>query len=162
MFTKKQLVFTLLGWLLLCYAVSAVGAAASVNAGSFYRDLTQPSWSPPSWVFGPVWSLLYTMIGVSAWMVWRRGGFTRNKKVLALFIAHLIPNALWSWLFFNWKMGTGALIDIAILWVMIITLVLLFYKKSRIAAALLLPYLMWVTFAAVLNLNLLLNNQSAL
>ncbi len=93
-----------MGWLAACYAASAVGAVASINSRSFYAELTLPNWAPPGAVFGPVWMVLYGLMGVAAWLVWRQGGFAANKVALLLFLVQLIFNALWSWLFFAWKL----------------------------------------------------------
>src|SRR4051812_18507163 len=86
----------LLGWLLLAFAAAAIGAVASIEAASFYAQLNKPAWAPPAGVFGPVWSVLYTLMGIAAWLVWRSAG--ASKVALALFIAQLAANALWSWL----------------------------------------------------------------
>src|SRR5512137_3105450 len=91
----------LLAWLLVAFAAGAVGALASVDAASFYAQLSKPSWAPPAWVFGPVWSALYALMGVAAWLVWRSPG--PKWAALALFCAQLAANALWSWLFFAWQ-----------------------------------------------------------
>src|SRR4051812_10810941 len=96
----------LLGWLLVAFAAAAVGAIASVDAASFYAQLSKPSWAPPAKLFGPVWSALYTLMGVAAWLVWRSA--RPAKLALALFIAQLLANALWSWLFFAWHKGALA------------------------------------------------------
>lgn len=150
---KKQAA-GLLGWLVLSFAVSFIGALASFQAQSFYGLLSQPAWAPPPWLFGPVWTLLYAMMAVSAWLVWRSGGFTKNRSALWLFLAQLAFNAVWSWLFFAWRLGAVAFADIILLWLLIVLTVLSFWKLSRLAAALLLPYLGWVTFAAALNFSL--------
>ena len=102
--TKKQ-VFGLIGWLALSYAVSFIGAIGSFQAQSFYGELVQPSWAPPSWLFGPVWTTLYTLMGIAAWLVWRNGGFGAQRKALTLYLVQLVVNALWSWIFFAWRLG---------------------------------------------------------
>ena len=148
--TQKQSL-GLIGWLLLCFAISALGAVASIQAQSFYGQLFQPEWAPPGWVFGPVWTLLYAMMGVAAWLVWRGGGFRHNRQALGLFLLQLAVNALWSWLFFAWHLGLIALIDILLLWLLILATLISFWRASTVAGALLIPYLCWVSFAAVLN-----------
>src|SRR5512140_2075762 len=100
----------LLAWLLAAFAAGAVGAAASVDAASFYAQLSKPSWAPPAPVFGPVWSALYALMGVAAWLVWRSAGF--RGTALALFGAQLAANALWSWLFFAWHLGALAAVEV--------------------------------------------------
>ena len=143
----------LLAWLGLCFLTAAIGAAASVEAGPFYLQLLRPSWAPPAGVFGPVWTLLYALMGIAAWLVWRQGGFETNRGPLSLFLLQLLVNALWSWLFFGWHLGGLALADVLLLWALILATLLGFWRVSRIAAALLLPYLLWVSFASALNFS---------
>jgi tryptophan-rich sensory protein len=149
---KRQLL-GLLGWLALCFAVSALGAVASLNASDFYARLAQPDWAPPGWLFGPVWTTLYAMMAVSAWLVWREGGFGRQGLALGLFLAQLALNALWSWLFFAWQMGGAAFIEVLVLWLAIAATLVAFWLVAPLAGVLLLPYLAWVSFAAVLNFS---------
>jgi tryptophan-rich sensory protein len=139
----------LLGWLLVAFAAGAVGAVASVDAGSFYAQLSKPSWAPPAGVFGPVWSALYALMGVAAWLVWRSTG--PKAVALALFAAQLVANALWSWLFFAWHRGGLATAEVLILLALIVATVVAFRRISRLAALLLMPYLLWVSFASVLT-----------
>jgi tryptophan-rich sensory protein len=139
----------LLGWLLVAFAAGAVGAVAAVDAASFYAQLSKPSWAPPASVFGPVWSALYALIGVAAWLVWRSPG---SKGVaLGLFGAQLAANALWSWLFFAWHRGALAAVEVLVLVALIVATVAAFWRTSRSAALLLVPYLFWVSFASVLT-----------
>ena len=146
----KQLI-GLLGWLLLCFAVSGIGAFASIQAESFYQQLTQPAWAPPAWVFGPVWTTLYAMMAVSAWLVWRINGFRAQSVALTLFLIQLALNCLWSWLFFAWHLGSLSFIDIILLWIFIVLTLLAFWRVHLLAGLLLIPYLAWVSFAALLN-----------
>ena len=141
----------LVGWLLLGFVAAAIGAVASVQAASFYQQLAQPSWAPPSSVFGPVWSVLYALMGLAAWLVWREGGWRRQRGVLALFVIQLALNALWSWLFFAWHRGGLAFADIVLLWLLIVATLIGFWRARPLAGALLLPYLCWVSFASALN-----------
>jgi benzodiazapine receptor len=141
----------LVGWLMLSFAAAAIGAVASVQAAAFYQQLAQPSWAPPSSVFGPVWSVLYALMGVTAWLVWRDGGWRRQRSVLTLFVIQLAVNALWSWLFFAWHHGALAFVDIVLLWLLIVATVIGFWRVRPLAGALLLPYLCWVSFASGLN-----------
>ena len=106
--SKRKNIFGLIGWLALCFAASAVGAVASIQAQSFYQQIAQPTWAPPSWLFGPVWTLLYAMMAVAAWLVWCCGGVRANRIALSFFGAQLALNALWSWLFFAWYLGALA------------------------------------------------------
>jgi tryptophan-rich sensory protein len=149
--TTLRQIIGLGGWLLLSFIVSAIGAAASVQAKSFYGQLAQPAWAPPSWVFGPVWTVLYVLMAVAAWLVWRSGGFRQNRLALGFFLVQLVFNALWSWLFFGWRLGGWAFADILALLVSLAITLVLFWRVRRAAGVLLIPYLAWVTFAAVLN-----------
>ncbi len=137
--------------LLLSFAASYIGAIASFQAKSFYGLLSQPAWAPPPWLFGPVWTVLYAMMAVAAWLVWRHGGVQANRHPLALYLAQLAFNALWSWLFFAWQLGAWAFADIILLWALIAATLVSFWRVSKPAGALLVPYLLWVTFAAALN-----------
>jgi len=139
----------LIGWLLLAFAAAAVGAVASVDAASFYAQLSKPSWAPPAGVFGPVWSALYTLMGIAAWLVWRSPG--GRGVALGLFVAQLAANALWSWLFFAWHRGALASVEVLLLLALIAATIATFWSASRLAALLLVPYLLWVSFASVLT-----------
>ena len=139
----------LLGWLLVVFVAAAVGAAASVDAPSFYAQLSKPTWAPPAGVFGPVWTVLYALMGVAAWLVWRSPG--PRSAALTLFGAQLGANALWSWLFFAWHRGALAAVEILVLLALIAAMIVAFWRISRLAALLLVPYLLWVSFASVLT-----------
>jgi tryptophan-rich sensory protein len=141
----------LAGWLLFVFIVAAIGAVASAQAKSFYEQLMQPAWAPPSWVFGPVWTVLYTLMALAAWLVWRSGGFRQNSWALGFFLGQLAFNALWSWLFFGWHLGDCAFAGILALLVSLAITIVLFWRVRPVAGALLIPYLLWVAFAAVLN-----------
>jgi len=138
-------------WLAIAFAAAAVGAAASIHAETFYAELVRPDWAPPSSVFGPVWAMLYALMGVAAWLVWRVGGFRAARGALSLFLVQLALNGLWSWLFFGWQRGALAFADIMFLWVMIVATIVAFRRVSLLAAALLVPYLLWVSYAAMLT-----------
>ena len=142
----------LAGWTLVTFATGAVGAFASRNAPTFYAELAKPTWAPPSWVFGPVWTTLYVMMAVSAWLVWREAGWSGAQAALSLFIAQLVCNALWSWCFFAWRKGALAFADILVLLALIIACVITFARVHRVAAMLLVPYLAWVSFATALTI----------
>lgn len=153
----------LVGWLLLCAATSAVGALASLDARMFYAELAQPAWAPPGWLFGPVWTTLFLAMAIAAWLVWRRPADRRQRRItIGLFLAQLVANALWSWLFFAWRLGGAAFIEVLLLWLMIAATLVAFWRISRVAGALLLPYLLWVTFAAALNFTLWRMNPALL
>ena len=139
------------GWLAVTFMAAAVGSAASIKAGPFYAQLVRPGWAPPPDVFGPVWTILYVLMGIAAWLVWRVGGFRAARTALTLFLVQLVVNALWSWLFFGWHLGGLALADILVLWVLIVATIVGFWRVAPLAGALLIPYLLWVSFAAALN-----------
>lgn len=151
--SKTKQVLALFVWLVICFVASSIGAFASIQAAAFYGELTQPSWAPPSWIFGPVWTILYAMMGVAAWLVWREGGIRAHRSVFILFFAQLTVNALWSWLFFAWHLGAFAFVDIIVLWTLIVLTIATFWRIKPLAGALLIPYLLWVSFAAVLNFS---------
>ena len=144
----------LAGWLLASFTAAGIGGIASKNAAGFYQQLEQPSWAPPAWLFAPVWSALFLLMGVAAWLVWRAHGFRGARTALQLFLAQLVANALWTWLFFAWRQGLLALVEIAVLWLLIVATTFAFWRLSRTAACLLLPYQAWVTFAGALNFTL--------
>jgi benzodiazapine receptor len=127
--------------------------------GEWYARLVKPSWTPPSSVFAPVWSTLYILMGVAAWLVWRRVGFAGAPVALALFGFQLVLNALWSYLFFGLHRPAIAFVDIVVLWLAILATTIGFWRVSVPAGVLLLPYLCWVTLASALNLQLWRLNQ---
>ena len=143
----------LAGWLALCFAAAAVGGTAT-DTGPWYDALAKPSWNPPSWVFGPVWSTLYAMMGVAAWMVGRERGFGGARGALALFGVQLALNVLWSVLFFGIRRPDLAFAELVVLWAAILGTLLAFRRVRPLAGWLLLPYLAWVTFAGVLNFTI--------
>jgi len=140
-----------IGWALLTFAAAAVGAFASADAAGFYAELVRPTWSPPAWVFGPVWSVLYGLMAVSAWLVWRERRFAGARVALALFVVQLAANALWSWLFFTLHRGDVAFAEVLILWSLIVATIVSFQRIKSLAAILLYPYLAWSTFASALT-----------
>ena len=150
----------LLGWLLIAFAAGAVGAVASVDAASFYAQLSKPAWAPPAWVFGPVWTALYALMGIAAWLVWRSPG--SHGVALGLFAVQLAANALWSWLFFAWHRGALAAVEVLVLLALIVATTAAFWRTSRVGALLFVPYLLWVAFASVLTWAVWLGNPDLL
>lgn len=148
---KQTQLIGLMGWLFVSFIAAAIGAAASIQARPFYIQLTRPEWAPPASVFGPVWTVLYVLIAIAAWLVWRDGGYRAAKYALTLFLLQLALNALWSWLFFGWHQGALAFADILILWSMIVATLISFWRIKPLAGVLLVPYLLWVSFASILN-----------
>lgn len=139
----------LLGWIVVCFAAAIIGAW--FEPGSWYEMLNKPSWTPPNWIFPIVWPILYVMMGISAWLIWKQGGFEKQRQELKWFIIQLVLNAAWSWLFFGEHLIGTALGEILLLWVAILFTLMLFWNKSRAAGWLLLPYLLWVSYASALN-----------
>jgi benzodiazapine receptor len=139
-------------WLMVCFVAPALGSAS--GPGGWFEKLQKPSWNPPGWVFGPVWTALYAMMAVAAWMIWRRGGFRAQRFPLALFLAQLALNALWTPLFFGLHRPDLALVDIVLLWFAIAATLVAFARVHRGAAVLLAPYLAWVSFATFLNFTI--------
>ena len=148
---RRRSLLSLAGWLALCFAAAAIGAVASVRAGSFYVELARPDWAPPPGVFSPVWTTLYALMGVAAWLVWRQAGHPGRRAARVLFLVQLAVNALWSWLFFRWQLGAAAFVDVVLLLVLLAATVVQFWRVRRLAGILLLPYLAWVGFATALT-----------
>lgn len=146
---KWRSAIALVGWLVLCFAAAAIGSL--FMPGDWYAQLKKPSWNPPAWVFGPVWTTLYTLMAIGAWLVWLRGGFAGQRGALVVFLVQLAFNAIWSPLFFGLRSPGLAFVDILFLWVALLLTIRLFWKTRPVAGALLLPYAAWVAFAAVLN-----------
>ncbi len=142
----------LLGWLALSFSAATMGAL--FVPGGWYAGLHKPQWNPPGWIFGPVWTALYTMMAVAAWLVWKRGGWAAQRRPLTLFLVQLSLNAAWTPLFFGWHQPGLAFAEIVLLWLAIAATLVAFRPVSRAAAWLLAPYLAWVSFAAVLNFTL--------
>jgi tryptophan-rich sensory protein len=142
--------------IIICQLAGVFGSIFTTPAiPSWYATLVKPTFNPPNWVFAPVWISLYFLMGISAFLVWRKG--IENPRVnlaLRLFIIQLILNSLWSVLFFGLRSPLLGLVEIIILWTSILLTILYFFKVSKIAGILLLPYILWVSFAAVLNFSI--------
>ena len=141
------------GLLLVCVlivlAAEALGALASIQAAVFYAQLAQPVWAPPAWLFGPVWTLLYALMAIALWRVWRRR--TTGSAPIVLFLVQLAVNAAWSWLFFRWHLGPASFAWIMLLLALLVMTMIAFWRVDHLAALLLLPYLAWVSFACALS-----------
>jgi benzodiazapine receptor len=145
----------LLGFVLICLVAAAVGGAATVaSVRTWYPTLRKPSWNPPAGLFGPVWTVLYLMMAVAAWLVWRTRDAIDVMWPLGIFGVQLLLNVLWSVIFFRQRRPGRALVDIALMWLAIVATAVAFWPHDPIAALLLLPYLAWVSFAAMLNLSI--------
>jgi tryptophan-rich sensory protein len=152
MMKNRNSLWMLVLFVAVCFAVAGFGAVfTNSSVGSWYPTLRKPSWNPRAWVFAPVWSALYLMIAIAAWIVWRKRGFGGAAGALGLFALQLALNAAWTPLFFGLRNPLAGLLDIVPLWVAILATVVSFWKISPAAGAILLPYWLWVSFAAVLN-----------
>lgn len=147
--SRGKLLLGLGGWMVLCFLAASLGAL--FMPGAWYAALQKPSWNPPGWVFGPVWSVLYTLMAIAAWLVWKQGGFAAQGKPLSVFLFQLALNAAWSPIFFGLQRPDLAFAVILLLWLAIVATGWTFRPVSRPAAWLLVPYLAWVSFATVLN-----------
>jgi len=149
-------------WLFTGFATAGIGALGSADSPELYRSLDRPSWAPPAWLFGPVWTVLYVLIGISAWLVWRERGAAKARIELIVFLIQLALNALWTWLFFAWRQGGLAFGEILLLGVMIVVNIVLFWRIRPLAGAILLPYLLWVAFASMLTFSIWRRNLDVL
>ncbi len=131
------------------FGVAAFGAQFA--PGEWYEGLVKPAGTPPNWLFGPVWTLLYSLIALSGWLVFRKAGPYRAPLPFVLYVFQLVLNGAWSWIFFGLQNPGVALAGILVLWIVILGTAILFWRVSALAGALLLPYLVWVGFAAWLN-----------
>ena len=139
----------LIVWVAITFCAPAFGVLGM--PGEWYASLNKPSWNPPSWIFGPVWSLLYLLMAVAAWRVWMHGGWRGQKGALRLYLIQLVLNALWTPLFFGLRQPGWAFVEILMLLAAVIATMLAFFKVSRLAGSLLVPYALWVAFASCLN-----------
>jgi len=147
--TRLQKYSGLAGWITVCFLAASFGAY--FEPGLWYESLNKPSWTPPNWVFPVVWPILYLMMAIAAWMVWTRYSFKQAQQELRWFGVQLLLNAAWSWIFFGEQLIGTALGEILLLWIAILFTLLLFWKKYKPAGWLLLPYLLWVSYASALN-----------
>ena len=151
--TRSQQSVGLFVSLLVAFGAAAIGGVASLRAADFYQQLIRPRWAPPGRAFGPVWSILYLLMGIASWLVWREHA-TLQIVALTVYVVQLAANALWTWLFFAWRKGRLAFVEILVLWALIVTTVTLFWQVRPLAALLLLPYLAWVSFASFLAFSI--------
>jgi tryptophan-rich sensory protein len=154
--TKKAYIIKLIVSLGVCQAAGFIGSIFTRPAiSTWYAELSKPRFTPPDWVFGPVWIALYILMGIAAFLVWRRGFHHQVvKRALAFFGVQLVLNALWSYFFFGLKSPLAGLIEISILGIAVILTVQRFLRVSRPAGLLLIPYFLWVAFATGLNLSI--------
>jgi translocator protein len=147
----------LLACLIVTFAAAAIGSSATMpSIPTWYAALNKPFFNPPNWIFGPVWTLLYLMMAVAAYLVWRKKGFGR---AMWIFLLQLVLNSLWSIVFFGWHSLWGGFAVIFLLWLAIIWTITVFFRLVPLAAWLLFPYILWVSFASALNLSVALLNR---
>jgi tryptophan-rich sensory protein len=150
--TRANRASALVGWLALTFAAAATGVF--VSSGGWYASLAKPAWNPPSWLFGPVWTLLYAMMAVAAWLVWREGGWKAQKRTLGLYLVQWALNALWTPLFFGLQRPGLAFAEIITLDMAVLGTLMAFWRVRRAAGLLLVPHTLWVAFATVLNITI--------
>ena len=144
----------------ICFGAALLGNLATMpQIPTWYSGIAKPAWTPPDWVFGPVWSLLYAMMAISAWLIWRTGEGKTTRVPLLWFGTQLILNSLWSVLFFGMQKPAWSMVEVFFLWLAILMTIRAFWPLSRWAALLLVPYLLWVSFASVLNVAIWQLNQ---
>jgi len=142
----------LAGSLVICMVAASIGGLFTARAiKEWYRGLKKPSWNPPDWAFGPIWTILYILMGISAWLVWEEGGVEAQLIPLSIFALQLILNVVWSAVFFYKRRIFGGLIEVLLLWAAILATIIAFWGPSVVAAVLLLPYIAWVSIASYLN-----------
>lgn len=150
--SRSSQVVGLLFSLMICFAAGGVGALATTQGlDSWYDTLDKPTWNLPNWIFGPVWTTLYCLMGVAVWWIWRAGEWKEVKPAITIFIVQLVLNSVWSLLFFGLQNPGAALIEIVVLWLTIVATTVLFFRRSVFAGGLMVPYLLWVSFASLLN-----------
>jgi len=142
--------------ILLCQLAGFIGAVFTTPAiPAWYTSLNKPNFSPPNWLFGPVWILLYTLMGISFYFIWQK----KAKREMIIFLIHLAINSLWSIIFFGLKNLSLSFLVIIFLWSMIVLLIIKFSKIKKLASYLLIPYFLWISFASFLNLSIWLLNK---
>lgn len=149
----SRTILGLVGWIALCLGAGWIGSQLG-EPGQWYAQLDKPPWNPPGWVFGPVWTVLYVLMGIAAWLVWKERGFAGAPIALGLFLLQLLLNVAWTGIFFGLEEPGLAFGEILVLWALILATLIAFWRVRPAAGALLVPYVAWVSFAAVLNYTL--------
>jgi tryptophan-rich sensory protein len=150
---NKITLLKLIGSIIVCQVAGIIGALFTSPAiKGWYSNLNKPSFNPPNWIFGPVWTALYLLMGISLFLVWKKYNGDSNIKIaLTIFFFQLVLNTLWSIMFFGLRNPVAGFIVIVVLWIAILLTIISFYKYSITASMLLIPYILWVSFATVLN-----------
>lgn len=142
-------------FIIVCLGAGGLGAIATTpEIEGWYKTIEKPSWNPPDYVFGPVWTTLFVMMAIAAWLVWKPAGFKAAALPLTHFAIQLVLNVAWSWIFFGMHQPGWAFVEIVILWLAIVATTVAFFRCSKIAGWLMVPYLAWVSFASVLNFTI--------
>jgi len=143
----------LLSSIIICQMAGIIGSVFTTPAiTTWYANINKPSFNPPNWLFAPVWTTLFLLMGIALFLIWKKGLNRKDvKTAFSVFMFHLVLNTLWSILFFGLKSPFAAFIEIIFLWIFILISIILFFRISKIAAYLLIPYIFWVSFASVLN-----------
>jgi tryptophan-rich sensory protein len=150
--TKGTRSVGLIVFLVLCLGAGGLGAIATTpEIEGWYTTIAKPTWNPPDSVFGPVWTALFVLMAIAAWLVWKPEGFQAAALPLSLFAVQLLLNVAWSWIFFGLHQPGWAFVEILALWLAILATTVLFFRRSKTAGWLLVPYLAWVSFAGALN-----------
>jgi benzodiazapine receptor len=146
----------IIGYILICLMAGIIGALfTATGEGSWYSAINKPSFNPPNYLFGPVWTCLYVMMGISLYLVLKNKA---DKRAKIFFGAQLVLNTLWTLIFFGLEMPILAFVEIVVLWIAILFTIISFYKFSKVAAYLLIPYILWVSFASLLTLSIAIIN----
>jgi benzodiazapine receptor len=158
--SNKGELIGLIVFLLGCFCVAGLGSLATrPEIPTWYQAIRKPAWTPPNWLFGPVWAALYAAQAVAAWMVWKRAGWAGSEGALWLFVSQLALNLTWSFIFFKFHSPQWAFVEIVALWAAIAATLIKFAGVSQVSAMLLVPYLVWVTYAAALNFAIWTMNE---
>jgi translocator protein len=149
-------IIKLIASIFICLLAGIIGSVFTYSAiPTWYATLTKPSFNPPNWIFGPVWTFLYITMGIAAFLIWQKGLNQKSAKIaISVFIVQLILNSIWSIAFFGFKSPFAGLVIIILLWITIIVTIIAFSKISTLATVLLIPYILWVSFAGVLNYSI--------
>jgi len=154
MFDRESWI-SLVPFIVACFAGAGIGSFfTSTSVNTWYAQLRKPEWTPPNWIFGPVWITLYVLMAISAWLVWRSAEWSSVRFALTLFFIQLVLNTLWSVVFFGLRKVGPAFGEVLLLWMMIVATTVAFLRVSLLAAWLLIPYLAWVAFASYLNFRI--------
>ena len=154
--SKTNNILIFIASIVICQMAGIIGSIFTTPAiPTWYANINKPTFRPPNWVFAPVWTTLFLLMGIALFLIWRKGlDKKENRIAFSVFIIQLILNTLWSILFFGLESPFAAFIEIIFLWVAILASIILFFRISRLAGALLIPYILWVTFASILNFSI--------